>query len=77
MGARLVRGVAYGDYIIELAPGELIDVLCARAGNVDASLGHDLDGAGVDWLGVGPGRGHIDFAALEMPGPALGHLAAA
>ena len=30
MGARLVRGVAYGDYIIELAPGELIDVICAR-----------------------------------------------
>ena len=46
-------------------------------GDVDAGLGHDLHGAGVEAVGFDAGGEGFDLVAFQGAGPAFGHLAAA
>ena len=69
--------VADGHDVIDRPAGQLVDVLRALAGDVDARLGHHPDRVGIQPCGLDAGRIGLDRVALQMPRPALGHLAAA
>src|SRR5882672_9413638 len=76
-GAIFVGVAADGDDEIERNILEIVDVLGAVLRNIDAGFGHDFDGVGIEAVGFDAGGVGLDLGALEMAGPALGHLAAA
>jgi len=76
-GAGLAGMVADGDDRIEGDVAQLVKVFRAVAGDIDPGLGHDLDGDWVETMNFDPGGPDFDPVALEGPGPAFGHLAAA
>jgi len=75
--ACLVRLVAHGHHVVELCAAQVADVLGAVAGDIDARLGHDADRPRVQAARLNAGRAGLDGIPLQMPHPALGHLAPA
>src|SRR5689334_21772177 len=55
--------VAQGDHLIEVRSGEAAQVLGLVAGDVDASLGEDSHGVGVEHLGMAPRASSLDAVA--------------
>jgi hypothetical protein len=45
--------------------------------DIDPGLGHDFDGKRIQTVRFDPGRVRFDNISSQIPGPALGHLAAA
>ena len=73
----LVGVAADRHHVVKLDGEQLVDVLGAVLGDVHAGLGHHLHGERVESMGFDPRRVGLDLVALEVPSPALSHLAAA
>ncbi len=76
-GAVFTGVAAEGDDVVEGDVLEVINVFGLLVGDVDAGLGHDFYGVGVEAVGFDAGGVGLDLAGLEGAGEAFGHLAAA
>ena len=75
--AGIVGVAAYGNDIVQVEIGELVDMLRFVAADVDACLSHDFDGVGVEPVSFDARGEDFDLVAFQMAGPPFGHLAAA
>jgi hypothetical protein len=75
--ARLIRVAAHSDDGMDRLIQEFLQVLRAMAGNVNARLGHDLDGQRMDKAGwLGSGALDVYEFACRRAQKAFGHVAA-
>src|SRR5579862_4637327 len=74
--ARLTRAVAYGNDVIEVLPGELVDGFRAMPGNVNAELVHDSDRFRPHHAGPGARTLHFEAVPRVVPEQTFRHLAA-
>jgi hypothetical protein len=75
-GAGLVGVVADRDDVIEGLFQEGIEGIGVLAADVDAVLGQDLDGQGIEYTGLGAGAVGLEPAGPETVQEALRYLAA-
>jgi hypothetical protein len=54
-GAVLTGVIAEGDNVVKFDVQQVFDVLCALAGDIDARLGHYLDGVGIEAVSFNSG----------------------
>src|SRR5215207_1362648 len=55
LGTDLTHAVAEADHVVEAPAAELVEVLGAAAGQIDAALAHHADGVRMQRLGMAPG----------------------
>lgn len=69
--------VANGHDEVEVQVGDVCDGLRRLSGHIHAAFAHDRNGARIDGVRRGASRKRFDAITQQMPGPGLGHLAAA
>ena len=76
-GTMLVGIAADSHHVIKRGPLKLANSLRPLIGNIDARLGHDPNGIGVQAVGLNARRVRFDLIGFQVASPAFRHLTAA
>ena len=73
-GTRLMSGSANCDDVVEPLVFEVLDRLGVLAADVDASFGHNLNGAGIEAMFDSAGGKSLKAIAFQRPGESFGFI---